>query len=359
MNRILEKQLHYDMDRLRADFRLMSELVFLGLSDAVEALKEGDRKKAYEVILRDSRIDSLESSIDRQCLEFLVKHVPAAAHLRFVYAAAKMVSEVERVGDYAEGIARQAIDLSYSQKHPALGAIVEMADTAFHMFSRSTQAFLDSDMDLAVETVELDRQVDSFEEEIYKRLTSENIEDSAHAKKIYSLLHIANRIERVADQSCNICEEVVYMMTGEMLKHHHEKEIRILFVCEDNACISQMAEVIANQLGAGRFAFDSAGIAAKPEWDDQCIKPLGQKGFTAEGHKPKKLDEVMPLDRYDVVVTIGDENRLRLPRLPFKTVALHWNIENPSSKQEADEKLFEQAIANLETHIKDLLNALG
>ncbi len=355
MNRILEKQIRYDTDRLRADFRLMSDLVHLGLTESIESLIEGDRKKAYGVVLRDSRIDNLESSIDHQCLEFLAKHSPAAAHLRFVYSAARISVELERVGDYAETIARQAIELSYGSVHPAVGLLQEMSRISLRMFIQGCQAFLESDVSLANETMDLDKEVDAFERRIYEKLTSENIQTPSQAKQIYSLLTIANRLERVADQSCNVCEEVVYMATGEVLRHHHEKQHKILLVCVGNACRSQMAEAIGNRLAEkGNFFFASAGSNPSTHLDEGMVHFMKGMGYDLAGHKPKGINVVLPLESYDVLVTLCDEACMNFPRIPFKTVLLNWSIEDPSRNQE-----YEKIYQALEAHLRELINALA
>lgn len=342
------------MERLRADFRLMSELVHIALTEAMESLSTQDRKKAYAVVLRDSQIDNLESSIDQHCLEFLAKHAPAASHLRFVFSAARICVELERVGDYAETIARQAIELSYGPRHPATDLLLEMSKIVLKMVFQSSQAFLESNVESANQTMDLDRQVDAFERQIYEKLTSENIQTSAQAKQTYSLLTIANRLERVADQTCNICEGVVYMATGEVLKHHHEKEYDVLFICVGNSCRSQMAEAIAKRLTVeARFHFSSAGSDPKTEMDSDMVRFLGEKGYDLSGQKPKGLNAILPLNSYDVLVTLCDEACAMLPRIPFKTVALHWGIEDPLKTMD-----FEKTYQILEAHIRDLINAL-
>lgn len=355
MSRILEKQLRYDIDRLRADFRLMSELVHLGLTEAVEALREADRAKAYEVILRDSRIDSLESTIDQHCLEFMVKHTPVASNLRFVYSAAKISFELERVGDYAETIARQAIELSYSPRHSVTDLILEMSKVSLRMFYQAVQAFLESDVESANETMTLDPLVDDYERKIYETLSGENIRGSQQARRFHSLLTVANRLERVADQACNICEEVVYMTTGEVIKHHHDKEFRVLFLCVQNACRSQMAEAIGKKLTkSGRIHYFSAGGEPAKQMDAMMVEFMGKRGYDLRGQWTKSLKELPALDHFNVLVTLCHEACVNLPKIPFKTVALHWDVEEPSGKEEDYEKIHHY----LETHIRDLMSAL-
>lgn len=358
MNRILEKQLAYDMDRLKADFRLMTDMVHLGLTEAVEALKERDRKKAYGVILRDSRVDNLESVIDKHCLEFLVKHSPMAAPLRFVYSAAKMGSEVERVGDYAEAIARQAVELSYRPPHPVVADLVKMADIAISMFQNASHAFIESDVDLATKTLDLDKRVNAFQQAIYNRLTSGNIGDTDLAKQVYSLLQISNRLERVADQSCNICEEAIYIMTGEMLKHQREKEFNILFVSGESPMGAQMAKAIGREIASQeRFTFTSVSSEASSDSKEGLHEFFEAKGIRMNGDASQLISELENLEKYDVVVTLGQKAATAFPKLPFKTVALNWEIGDLNSHSDK-QRAFQRAYDLLEMNIRDLISAL-
>src|SRR5512137_1354555 len=108
----LEESLERDVDRIRHQIREMSSLAERALRDCVQTLRDGDRQTAYAVILRDQYIDEKEKEIDRLCLEFLVRQQPVAGALRFAYSAIKINLELERVGDYAESIARQFLKLS-------------------------------------------------------------------------------------------------------------------------------------------------------------------------------------------------------------------------------------------------------
>ena len=107
-----ETSLQRDIERIHAKLAEMAHLAGRALDGALRAFIECDRQVAYAVILRDRRIDELERELDRLCLEFLVRQQPAAKHLRFVYSTIKINLELERVGDYAESIARQIIKLS-------------------------------------------------------------------------------------------------------------------------------------------------------------------------------------------------------------------------------------------------------
>ena len=138
----LELSLERDIDRIRQQLLEMSDLAERALRDCVEALTGGNRQRAYAVILRDQLIDEKEKEIDRLCLEFLVRQQPVGIHLRLAYSAIKVNLELERVGDYAESIARQILRLGDLPEapEPLRRRLVEMADIAIPMLHDAIQA---------------------------------------------------------------------------------------------------------------------------------------------------------------------------------------------------------------------------
>src|ERR1051326_8310049 len=106
----------------------MAELADRALRDSLQALVDKNLTLAYAVILRDQQIDELEKEVDRLCLEFLVRQQPVAGHLRFVYAAIKINAELERIGDYAESIARQVVNVIHLKPTATFEQFSEIAD---------------------------------------------------------------------------------------------------------------------------------------------------------------------------------------------------------------------------------------
>src|SRR5438067_2426181 len=112
MGTLLEQSLQRDINLIRGKVLEMSALAESALRKSLKALLERNLQKAYAVIIRDKSIDELEKEIDRLCLEFLVRQQPVAGHLRFVYSTIKINAELERIGDYAESVARQVLKLN-------------------------------------------------------------------------------------------------------------------------------------------------------------------------------------------------------------------------------------------------------
>src|SRR5207248_4712515 len=143
MSMHLEESLQRDIDRIRGKVFEMSGLCERVLEDCLSALKERNRQLAYSVILRDRRIDKLEKELDRLCLEFLVRQQPVAGPLRFAYSTIRINLELERIGDYAESIARQVLKLIPLTLDVPLERFVQIAELAIPMLRDSVRAFVD------------------------------------------------------------------------------------------------------------------------------------------------------------------------------------------------------------------------
>ena len=123
-----EESLQRDIDQIRDKIIEMGNLCEWALVNSLEALTKKDHKLAYSIILRDRYIDELEMELDRLCQEFLVRQLPAAGHLRFVYAVIKINNELERIGDYAESIARQCLKISSVDQQPSYDKFIDLAN---------------------------------------------------------------------------------------------------------------------------------------------------------------------------------------------------------------------------------------
>lgn len=327
-NSLLEERVEHDMGVLRRRLRRMADLVLQSLDDAVAAMANRDRRLAYQVVLQDNRVDVLERHIDRLCQEFLIRHMPVAAQLRFVVAVAKVNSELERIGDYAESIARRAVTLSSYGELPEKERIVEMSKIAFQMLRSGVQSFLDGDADLAMRTVEFDREVDKMNTAIFKSLAHPAAEEKDLTAR-FVLLGLLNRIERVADRAENIAEEAVYVVRGQVLRHLPRQDFRVLFLDEQNSCRSQMAEGIARSLAPAHFIFQSAGTMPAPV-DPVAVKFMAKQGIDISRQRAKGLADVGNVEDFNVVVTLSQLAEEACPEVPYGAMELNWELPNPS-----------------------------
>jgi phosphate transport system protein len=357
----LEESLERDVERIRQKVREMSSLAEQALRDGVEALTTGDRQRAYAVILRDQYIDEKEKEIDRLCLEFLVRQQPVGVHLRRAYSAIKINLELERVGDYAESVARQLLRLkSLPPPNPIRERIVEMANLAIPMLHDAVEAFLANDPALAKDVILVEPAVDELQSKLNGDLLDALRQETVEPEALEPLVNIGRRFERVADQARNVCMETLYMSTGEYAKHPGAETFRILFVGEHNACRSQMAEAIAQSLGQAKFIFSSAGVDPRAI-DPRTLAFLKEKGLDTSRLAPKAIHQVPNLDHYQVVVGVAPEAQQAFPRSPRKLVYVDWSIDDPSRVQGSPEEVrsaYEAAFRFLSSHVRDLVGAV-
>jgi phosphate transport system protein len=356
----LEESLRKDIHRIRSTVFKMGRLAEGALRAGLHALTENDRQLAYSVILRDRYIDELETEVDRLCQEFFVRQQPVGRHLRFVYSVIKINNELERIGDYAESIARHFLSLSSMDLEPSYQAIQEIAHQSIPMLRNALQAFSDVDVMLAQKTMEMEDKVDKIRWNITDQLGQLYEGRKLPSEAFRSLMIIANRFERVADRACNICEEVLYMYTGEDIRHKGKEVFRVLFVDEHDACRGQIAKGIGNSLGLERFRFNSAGITPEPV-DQQTVYFMAEKGIDISKETSKYLAQVLELEDFQIFVGLCEEAEEAFPPPPTKMIDVHWEIENPSKLEGSEDEIrdaYEKTYEILDSHIRDLVEAI-
>jgi len=357
----LEETLERDAKRIRRKMQEMAGLCGMALEGCLRALTDKNRQLAYSVIMRDQRIDELEKEIDRLCLEFILRQQPVAGMLRFIYATIKVNSELERVGDYAESMARQILQLAELEEVVVpIDRFREIAGLAMPMFHGAVEAFLAQNVELARTTMESEDTVDRLRHDLNELFLAQHQERKIPLEALSPLMAIVNRFERVADQAKAICEEAIYVSTGEYLKHAGSEVFRVLFVDEHNACRSQIAEAIGSSLGQPKFVFTSAGLDRQPI-DPETVRLLKERGLDTTPLTPKTVEQVPHLDHYQIVVALAKEAHRVFPTPPTKAVCLDWSLPDPSKHQgppEAIRAAYEQTFLTLEGHVRDLVEAV-
>lgn len=355
-----EESFQRDVERIRSRITGMAAYGERALRDGLQALVERNRQLAYTVILRDQKIDEMEREIDRLCLEFLIRQQPVAGPLRFVYATIRINLELERVGDYAESIARQVLKLIGMNVDIPVERFAQLADLSIPMLHDTIHAFVSQNADLASRTMKIEEEVDALRSQLDADLVELRQRDRIPLAALNPLLTIARRYERVSDQAKNICQEVLYMCTGEYSRHKGAEVFRLLFVDRHNSCASQMAEAIANSLGQPQFVFSSAGLEPQPI-DPVTAAFMRDKGHDLSRQSPKRLDQIPNLDHYHIVVGLDPIVQKSLPPPPRKTVYLDWHTPDPSDGAQSLEQAraqFESVYQNLHLHISDLVEAI-
>lgn len=349
-----------DIDVIRAKLLAMVALDERALTRAFQAFLTRDRQLAYSVILRDQEVDALETELDRLCVEFIIRHQPAAGNLRFVYSASKVAGQLERVGDYAESIARQVVLVSHLPLEIPKDRFHEIANLAIPMLHNAVHAFVDKNPDLARTTMASEPRVNQVRDDLSDELLEWREEGRLPLEALSPLLTVARRYERVSDQATNICEEALYFATGEYLRHMPREGFRVLFVDDANSCLSRMAEVIGNALGAKKFWFGSAGLAAGAA-DPRTVWFLSEKGFDISHQSSRSASQALQSEACQIMVALSKEAEKAFPQRPTKVLGLQWAVPDPSKARGTPEEIraeYENAYQSLSHHIRDLVHAI-
>jgi len=199
----------------------MSGLVEQAIFNALNALKSRDIDKSQKIIDEDDNIDQTELEIERSCIELIRREAPMAGDLRRIVASLHIAGELERIGDYAEGIAKISINMGGQPPLKELIDIPRMGDMAVRMLKRSLEAFISRDANLVrTLSVELEKEDDEVDD-LYAKVQADLLElvkaDPENAEPATYLMRVAHNVERIADRAMNIVERALYQATGELV----------------------------------------------------------------------------------------------------------------------------------------------
>jgi phosphate transport system protein len=194
----------------------LGSMVETAIKLALQALKEQDQEAARQVMAGDEQINARRYEIEERCLRLIATQQPAAGDLRAIVAAIHIVTELERIGDYASGIAELAIRSSGQPLLKPLIDLPRMAEIDQEMICASLEAYLRNDPDMALETARRDAEIDQLNDQVYRELLTYMMGDPTTITRATYLLWVAHKLERIADRVSNICERVVFMCTGVM-----------------------------------------------------------------------------------------------------------------------------------------------
>ena len=212
----------------RADFEMnltlvqeeiiqLSSMVEKAIYKSVDALKKRDVEASQQVIDEDDLIDLKQQALEERCIELIALESPIAGDLRILISAMMIANELERMGDYAEGIAKISVSMRNLPPLKPLIDIPRMAEKAVVMLRNSTQAFISRDVDLASNVVASDDEVDDLYNQVYRELLTYMLEEPGSIQRATYLLWVSHDLERVADRATNIAERVIYLVTGQMV----------------------------------------------------------------------------------------------------------------------------------------------
>lgn len=205
-----------EFDETRQNLYLLAEMVGKAIDQSLKALVDRDLKLAEEIIANDIEINTLRFKIEEECLALIATQQPAASDLREIFAIIHLVVEMERMGDYAAGIAKTTIMMSEEPLLKTLKKIPRMGEISREMLADSIKAFQDHNADWAREIAARDTEIDDLYESTFHKLIKIMAKEPEMVARCTYLMWCAHNLERIADRVTNIAEQIIFMTTGDM-----------------------------------------------------------------------------------------------------------------------------------------------
>lgn len=215
---MLRETFHRDLKRLHEEILLLGSMVESMLIDAVDVLKRRDMDGSHRLIAYDRQVNEKRMAIEHDTLTLIATQQPMAGDVRTLAAILDIASELERMGDYAKGIAKINLMIGPGELIKPLIDIPRMAEKSKEMLHRALEAFINRDVELARAIPPEDDEVDALYNQVYSELITYIMKDPQNMDQATYLMWAAHNLERTADRVNNICERVIFTVTGEMVE---------------------------------------------------------------------------------------------------------------------------------------------
>ena len=215
----MKKHYREELGNLRETVLRMGGLVEQMTHRAIQALVERKIEMLAEVKSMETQVNQLHIDIDEICLEMIALRQPTAADLRFITAAMKINTDMERIGDQAINIAERTEFLLTVPPVKPLIDIPRMADIAKEMLRDALDAFVNGNVELAYATIAKDDHVDQLKDQVFRELLTYMMADQGTIQRSLDLILVSRHVERIADHATNICEDVIFMVMGKDVRH--------------------------------------------------------------------------------------------------------------------------------------------
>lgn len=207
-----------DLQRLQDGILVLGSMVAQAIIDSVSALKKQDLESAQRIVEQDRDINERRFAIESDVLALIATQQPMAGDLRTLASILEIATELERIGDYGKGIARITLLIGHQPLIKPIIDLPRMAVMVQEMLQQSLEAFAARDVELAKETAAKDREVDALYNQVYRELLTYIIADPRAIDQATRLLWVGHNLERAGDRVTNICERVVFTVSGKMVE---------------------------------------------------------------------------------------------------------------------------------------------
>ncbi len=215
---MIRKTFENEMQQVKDEILVLGSMVETAILDSVEALKKRDVKEAEKILDADKEINKKRFEIESQLMILIATQQPMAHDLRLLASSMEIIGELERMGDYAKGIANINIRMGDEPLLKPLIDVPRMAQKDVDMLHRALTAFVEEDIESSKKIPLEDDEVDALYNQVYRELMTFVIADPKTMERANWLLWVAHNLERVADRVTNICERTIFIATGELVE---------------------------------------------------------------------------------------------------------------------------------------------
>jgi len=207
---------HRIMHDVEQELLQMGEMVIAVIDRSIHALKNVDKAEAERIVADDACINRRRWEIENQCIQLFATQQPVAVDLREIVSFMDLVTNLERMADHAKGIAKIAVMHEQTPLLKPLIDIPRMAETCCRMIQQSLEAFITQDERAARAIMAMDNEVDDLYQQVFRELLTYMMEDPTTITRAVYLIWVSHNLERIADRVTNICERIIFMVTGEI-----------------------------------------------------------------------------------------------------------------------------------------------
>jgi phosphate transport system protein len=219
MSRHISGKFNEELEAVRNQVLSMGGLVEQQLRDSLHAIEKSDHDLAEQILRRDTKINALEVQIDEACVQIIAKRQPAASDLRLILAIFKTISDLERIGDEVERIAKVALESFNKDQQEFMVSLENLGQLVLTMLHGVLDAFARMDLDSAYEVHQMDAQADRQYEGLTRQLMTYMMEDPRSIPKVMNVLWSARSLERIGDRCQNIAEYIIFFVKGKDVRH--------------------------------------------------------------------------------------------------------------------------------------------
>ncbi len=323
-----EERMQADLQYIRDWLWKIGEDVEGALRNAKKTLILRDSDLAYATVLADGPINRDSRECDRLCHTFIARHLPGAGPLRELASTSRVNVALERVGDYAVTLCREALQLSTALPEPLANRIDALFDESISILSESRKSFREGNAEMAIALMQMAKRVEGSMDGVYETLYAED--EHMDGATMMAVFVVFSLLKRVADQAKNICDQTVYAVKG-IAKI--PKTYRILFLDQVGSGAAQLATAIGrkNFPESGYFIASTPGVA-------ESLSPELQEFIAKTGLPDEDLVteqfEVIEYDLADFVVIVSLKGRVEdyIENMPFHASALKWTLSDEDDR---------------------------